>query len=203
VTPPLSPEDFQVLTSVSRETLGRFESYAALLVKWQKAINLVGPKTLDDIWRRHFLDSAQLWSLLPAGTRVVADLGSGAGFPGLVLALLGVPEVHLIESDQRKSVFLRETARELGLLVKVHAARAETVSGLDADLVTARALAPLDALLELAAPFLRAKRGYCLFLKGAEAERELTDSPKRRNMRVDRFPSITDPRGSILRLREI
>jgi 16S rRNA (guanine527-N7)-methyltransferase len=203
VTHSLSVADFEALTNVSRETLGRFETYAALLVKWQKAINLVGPKTLEDIWRRHFLDSAQLWSLLPPGIRSIVDLGSGAGFPGLVLALMGIPEVHLIESDQRKAVFLRETARELGLSVKVHAARAEAVTALDADLVTARALAPLDALLDLAAPFLQAKRGCCLFLKGAEAQRELTESQKKRNMRVERFPSLTDPRGSILRLREI
>jgi 16S rRNA (guanine527-N7)-methyltransferase len=183
--------------------LARFETYAARLVKWQKAINLVGPKTLDDVWRRHFLDSAQLWPLLPAGSQVLVDLGSGAGFPGLVLALLGFPEVHLIESDQRKAVFLRETARELSLSARIHAARAEAVSGVDADAVTARALAPLTQLIDLAAPFLRARRGCALFLKGAEAARELTEAQKKRNMRVDRFPSLTDPRGSVLRLREI
>jgi 16S rRNA (guanine527-N7)-methyltransferase len=131
------------------------------------------------------------------------DLGSGGGFPGLVLALLGVPEVHLIESDQRKAVFLRESAREMGLSVTVHASRAERVTGLDTDVATARALAPLGALFDLAAPFLRAKRGCGLFLKGAEASRELTDVQKRRNMRVDRFPSMTDARGSVLRVREI
>ena len=109
--------------------MGRFEAYAALIVKWQKAINLVGPKTLADIWRRHFLDSAQLWSLIPPGARILVDLGSGAGLPGLVLALLGFPEVHLVESDRRKAVFLRESARELGLKVTVHAARAEAVDG--------------------------------------------------------------------------
>jgi 16S rRNA (guanine527-N7)-methyltransferase len=182
--------------------LGRFEAYADRLVKWQKAINLVGPRTLDDVWRRHFLDSAQLWALIPAGSRSLVDLGSGAGFPGLVLAILGFPEVHLIESDQRKAVFLRETARELGVSLLVHAVRAEAVR-IDADLVTARALAPLDRLLDLAAPFLAARRGCGLFLKGAEAAQELTEAQKKRNMRVDRFPSLTDPRGSVLRLREI
>ena len=203
LTAALSEEDFQALTGVSRETLGRFETYAGLLKKWQRAINLVGPKTLEDVWRRHILDSAQLWPLMPAGARTLVDLGSGAGFPGLVLALLGLPEVHLIESDQRKAVFLRETARELGLSARIYAARIETVSGIDADVVTARALAPLADLVDLAAPFLRARHGCGLFLKGAEAERELTDVRKKRNMRVDRFPSLTDPRGSVLRLREI
>ncbi|MGE5146640.1 MAG: 16S rRNA (guanine(527)-N(7))-methyltransferase RsmG [Candidatus Eiseniibacteriota bacterium] len=200
---PLTPDDFQALTGVSRETLGRFQTYAGLIVKWQKAINLVGPKTLEDIWRRHFLDSAQLWSLIPAGARTLVDLGSGAGLPGLVLALLGFPEVHLIESDQRKAVFLRESARELGLSVNVHAKRAEAVTGLDADVVTARALAPLDDLIELAAPFLRVRHGCGLFLKGAESSRELTAVKKKQNMPLERFPSLTEPRGSVLRLREI
>jgi 16S rRNA (guanine527-N7)-methyltransferase len=203
MTDRLSPDDFQALTGVSRETLARFETYAALIAKWQRAINLVGPKTLDDIWRRHFLDSAQLWSLIPAGAGVLVDLGSGAGLPGLVLALLGFPDVHLIESDQRKAVFLRETARELGLTVTVHAVRAESVTGLDADVATARALAPLEELIDLAAPFLRARRGCGLFLRGAEAERELTGAQKKRNMRVDRFPSLTELRSSVLRVREI
>jgi 16S rRNA (guanine527-N7)-methyltransferase len=199
----LSATDFQALTGVSRETLGRFETYAARLVKWQRAINLVGPKTLDDIWRRHFLDSAQLWALIPAGSQILVDLGSGAGFPGLVLALLGFPEVHLVESDQRKAVFLRETARELGLSAQIHAARIETIPAIEVDVVTARALAPLSDLLDLAGPYLGKRQGCALFLKGAEAERELTQARKKRNMRVDRFPSLTDPRGSVLRLREI
>jgi 16S rRNA (guanine527-N7)-methyltransferase len=172
------------------------------LAKWQKAINLVGPKTLDDVWRRHFLDSAQLRALIPAGSGVLADIGSGAGFPGMVLALLGFPKVHLVESDQRKAVFLQETARELGVPARIHAGRAETVGGIAADIVTARALAPLAVLLDLAAPVLR-PGGCALFLKGADTARELTEAEKKRNMRVDRFPSLTDPRGSVLRLREI
>jgi 16S rRNA (guanine527-N7)-methyltransferase len=117
--------------------------------------------------------------------------------------LLGFPDVHLIESDQRKGVFLRESARELGLTVTLHAVRAESVRGLDADVATARALAPLDVLVDLAAPFLRAKKGCGLFLKGAEASRELTRTQKKKNMPLERFPSLTEPRGSVLRLREI
>jgi 16S rRNA (guanine527-N7)-methyltransferase len=102
------PEDFAAATGVSRETIERLSAYAALLVKWQARINLVSASTLEDLWRRHMLDSAQLLPLLPEGTTSVIDLGSGAGFPGLVLAILGIPEVHLIESDQRKCVFLTE-----------------------------------------------------------------------------------------------
>ena len=105
-------DDFRQVSGVSRETLERLRIYEALLRKWQAKINLVGPATLDDAWRRHFLDSAQLFPLLPANAQVVVDLGSGAGFPGLVLAVMGVPTVHLIESDLRKAAFLREVARE-------------------------------------------------------------------------------------------
>src|SRR5207247_807237 len=101
---------FAEATGVSRETLRRLEGYAALLVKWQRAINLVGEDSLPDLWRRHLLDSAVLFPLLPKSTECVADLGSGAGFPGLVLAILGIPEVHLVEADSRKCAFLAEAA---------------------------------------------------------------------------------------------
>src|SRR3954469_13124540 len=100
-----------VLTGVSRETRERLDIYADLLRKWQRSINLVGPRTVGDLWNRHFLDSAQLLPLMPPGVSVLVDFGSGAGFPGLVLAILGVKQVHLIESDQRKATFLREVAR--------------------------------------------------------------------------------------------
>src|SRR6266446_2343020 len=111
---PLDPTGFTALTGVSRETLARLEAYAALLAQWNERINLVGRDTRRDIWRRHFLDSAQLLPHVPAGTRSLADLGSGAGFPGLVLAILGVCGVELVESDARKCAFLREAARIAG-----------------------------------------------------------------------------------------
>jgi len=144
---------FQAATDVSRETLVQLQRYADLLQKWGKRINLVGPSTLDDIWRRHMLDSAQLWPHLPADTRVLVDFGSGAGFPGLVLAIMGVPEVHLIESNQRKCVFLREVARATGVNVTVHSTRIEAVAGFPAAVVTARALAILAILRALGRPF--------------------------------------------------
>src|SRR5438128_9533633 len=102
----LGPEDFAALTGVSRETSARLEAYAALLAQWNQRINLVGRDTLRDVWRRHFLDSAQLLCYVPEGTRSLVDLGSGAGFPGLVLAILGMPGVELVESDARKCAFL-------------------------------------------------------------------------------------------------
>lgn len=198
----LTADGFQRATGVSRETLARLEIYAALLVKWQPTINLVGRSTLDDVWRRHFLDSAQLFPLLPEGVRVLVDLGSGAGFPGLVLAILGVAETHLIESDQRKATFLREVARATGVPVQVHARRIEAVPPFAADAVTSRALAPLADLLAWASPFI-GNQGVCLFPKGRQVEDELTGAAKGWNMRVERFDSQTDPTGTILRVSKL
>lgn len=189
---------------VSRETLARLETYAALLVKWQAKINLVGPATLPDLWRRHFLDSAQLLPLLPFAAGVLVDLGSGAGFPGLVLAIMSDWRVHLVDSDQRKCAFLRQVALDTGVNIRVaiHAQRFEAVAGYKAEVVTARACAPLEALLGYALPFL-GENGRCLFLKGAQAEEELTAAEANWNMQVDRRPSLTDPAGTILVIEQL
>lgn len=197
-----TPEDFQAVTGVSRETLDRLRLYADLLTKWQKRINLVGPATVPDLWRRHMLDSAQVFPHLPAGTPRLIDLGSGAGFPGLVLAILGVPEVHLIESDQRKGVFLREVARQTEAPVTVHTARIEAVQGLKAPVITARALAALPKLLEWATPLME-EGGQCLFLKGQNLDEELTAAREIWIFDEDRFPSQSDSSGVLLRLREV
>jgi 16S rRNA (guanine527-N7)-methyltransferase len=194
--------EFQRRTDVSRETLARLETYAALLRKWQKAINLVSRDSLADLWRRHMLDSAQLLPLLPKNTRVLVDLGSGAGFPGLVLAALGVPEVHLIESDARKCAFLREAARALDVTVQIHNCRAEEMPAMAADVVTARALASLPDLLDLAERFI-ASHTICLLLKGKGADEELTRAGERWNMTLTRQSSASDPSGTILRLEHV
>jgi 16S rRNA (guanine527-N7)-methyltransferase len=191
-----------VLAGVSRETRERLNTYADLLRKWQRSINLVGPRTIDDLWNRHFTDSAQLLPLIPPSARVLVDFGSGAGFPGLVLAILGVAEVHLIESDQRKATFLREVARATGTPVTVHAKRIEQVAPFPADVVSARALAPLSDLLGFAAPFLRPD-SLCLFPKGQMAEDELSAASKTWNMTVDRIQSVTDSSATILRISRV
>jgi len=165
-------------------------------------MNLVGRSTMPDLWNRHFWDSAQLYPLLPPGTRTLVDLGSGAGFPGLVLAILGVEDVHLIEADSRKAAFLRAVSRETGTGVTVHSARIETMQPFPADVVTARALSPLPKLVEQARPFL-GPQTVCLFPKGQNVESELTEARKRSMITVDRVPSRSDPRGTILCLREI
>ena len=188
--------------TVSRETVVRLELYATLLRKWQAKINLVAPSTLESVWSRHILDSAQVWAYLPTGTERLVDLGSGAGFPGLVLAILGVPQVHLIESDSRKSAFLREVARQTAAPVTIHNARIERVPPFSAQVVTARALAPLADLLALAAPFF-GNAGVGLFLKGQSWEEELTAAGKGWNMQVNSFASLTDAQARVLHLSAV
>jgi 16S rRNA (guanine527-N7)-methyltransferase len=205
----LSPEAFQARLSVSRETRDKFRAYAELLCKWNRAINLVSPKTLDNLWRRHFLDSAQLRSLLPDAPpdrpRAILDVGAGAGFPGLVLALLDCGQVHLVESDQRKTEFLREAIRVTGAAAELHPQRIENLDAFAVDVVTCRAFAPLDRILTLTEPFLIPKTGdktpIGLFLKGRRADEELTAATKMWRLRTERFESETDSEASILRLR--
>jgi len=199
---PLTPEAFAAETGVSRETLAKLALLVDLLQKWQRAINLVAANTLQDIWRRHILDSAQLYPLLPPGTRSLIDIGSGAGFPGLVLAAMGVPEVHSVESDQRKCAFQREAARVAGLSVTIHAQRIESLPKMRADAIISRACADLPQLLEYAYPFVSPST-QCLFLKGQQVERELTEAGKGWKMQTERFPSRTDPTGTVLRLSHV
>lgn len=182
---------------VSRETCERFEKYHALLLKWQAAINLVGASTLDDVFIRHFLDSAQLLNCITSKEIVLADMGSGAGFPGMVLAILGVRDVHLIESDVRKATFLREVSRETNTPVTIHDQRVEDVKVPHIDLVTARALAPLVDLLKMAKT-LGVKN--CLFMKGAQAEEEVAKARKKFDFNVEMIKSITDPEAKILKI---
>ena len=199
---PLTADGFAGLTGVSRETLPRLEAYAALLKRWSGRINLVSRNTLGDLWRRHFLDSAQLLPFIPEKTRSLVDLGSGAGFPGLVLAILGVPGVELIESDKRKCAFLREAARLTNASAKIVDSRIETAKAHPADIVTARACAPLDQLLPLAQRFIGPKT-VCLFLKGERVDEELTAAQRDWRMTVARLPSRADPRGVILKLQQV
>jgi 16S rRNA (guanine527-N7)-methyltransferase len=209
---PMTPEEFlQALQAldpnVSRETISALEAYAAILRKWQKAINLVSGGTLDDLWRRHFLDSAQLLPLLAdpaAGDGGITDLGSGAGFPGLMLAILSGRPTRLVESDQRKAAFLGEAARATGCAdrVKIHAVRVEALKPWTAGTVTARALAELGQLLDWASPLVGPDT-VLLFPKGAKADEELTGAARVWKMVTERRRSITDPTGLILRLSHL
>lgn len=199
----LKPTDLLDQGHVSRETLKRLEIYADLLVRWQKRINLVGPGTLADPWRRHFLDSVQLAGMIGPDDGILTDLGSGAGFPGLVLAIVLDREVHLVESNAKKASFLNEVARETGASATVHPVRIEALTPWPTDVITARALAPLSRLLEFAARFSRPDGSgppKCLFLKGASVGSELTEAEKQWNMRAQLVTSLSDPTGRVLQV---
>jgi 16S rRNA (guanine527-N7)-methyltransferase len=200
--PPLGPRGFAEIVPVSRETLGRLEAYTELLTRWSVRINLVGRDTIADLWRRHILDSAQLQPLIPTAANSMIDLGSGAGLPGLVLAILGVPGVELVEADSRKCAFLREGIRITEAAATLRPCRIEAVPPHPVDIVTARACAPLDRLLGLAEPFLAAG-SECLFLKGERVEEELTLARKRWTMTASLHQSRSDPRGVVLRLQQV
>lgn len=197
----------QLQLDVSRETMDRLKTYVGLLKKWNPAINLVARGTLDDAWSRHILDSAQLFALAPSTARTWLDLGSGGGFPGMVNAILAAERnsnsTHtLVESDQRKCAFLSQVARDLSLEVNVVATRIENLSPLCADVITARALAPLPRLLDLAAPHL-APNGICLFLKGARHREEIAEARVQWHMSYELTPSITDPDSVIMKLKAL
>lgn len=203
----MTGKGFHPALDVSRETTERLRSYEALLRKWNARINLVSRTTLDDIWSRHFLDSAQLYALAPPGTRHWADLGSGGGFPGLVVAVLAADEgrdlaMTLVESDQRKAAFLATAGRELGLSLDVRAERIERLPPLAADVVSARALAPLTDLLGFAERHLVAG-GTALFPKGATYADELASAKRVWQFSASSVPSKTDPSAVVLKVTEI
>ena len=189
---------------VSRETMERLEAYVAVLLDWRERVNLVGRSTLDDVWGRHVLDSGQLFRHLPAECPSVMDIGSGAGLPGLVLAILAAESrpgmaTVLVESDGRKCAFLEAAMREAGVVVEIRHERVERLPPLKPAVITARALAPLEKLLAMTRsqhhPGLQ-----CLFMKGASHEQELTcldDSP---NIAATVIPSVTNPEGAIISL---
>ncbi|MDF1748151.1 MAG: 16S rRNA (guanine(527)-N(7))-methyltransferase RsmG [Alphaproteobacteria bacterium] len=195
---------FQKNTDVSRETMEQLEAYAALLLKWQPKINLISKNTIPELWTRHFLDSAQLIDLCPSTAKTLIDLGSGAGFPGLVLAIMSEMTVHLIESDTRKSAFLREAARIAGVSdrVTVHATRAEAVDLPPADIISARALASLSDLLPLAHRFW-GEGTIALFPKGKRYKEELTAANYAWYITYDAVRSRSDDDSVLLRLTDM
>ena len=187
---------------VPRETQEKLDCYVQLLIKWQARINLISSKTLPEIWHRHILDSAQLVSYLPKTPSVILDMGSGAGLPGVILAILTHHQLHLVESDSRKIAFMRTALRETGTSAILHEQRMETVPALRPDIITARALAPLSQLITLASGQHHEKIEY-LFLKGREAKQELTALPACPKMEAECLPSMTDSQASIIRLKPI
>jgi 16S rRNA (guanine527-N7)-methyltransferase len=193
--PPLPPLDPDIEA--------KLDSFLNLLWRWNGRINLVADREPDTIRFRHIDDSLQLLPLIPPGDGPMADLGSGGGFPGLILALATGRETHLVESDRRKAAFLTEAAARLGLAkVRVHATRIEQAALPPVAVLTARALAPLTDLLPHAARLL-APGGVAIFPKGRSAEGELTEALRGWHLQVERFASRTDPHATIFRLSEL
>lgn len=203
---PLSPAQFEAAYPVSRETLARLEAFVSLLAEWNSSrFNLVSANSLADVWRRHVWDSAQLAPLIPQSARSLADLGSGAGFPGLVLAILAKNQdgacIHLVESMTKRCRFLQAVIDALDLPAVVHNVRAESLT-LKVDVVTARACAPMVKLLGYAWPYLRAG-ATGLFLKGQDVEVELQDAATSWKFQADLIPSISHVDGRIARLKKV
>ncbi|MEM1391296.1 MAG: 16S rRNA (guanine(527)-N(7))-methyltransferase RsmG [Pseudomonadota bacterium] len=192
---------------VSRETFERMEAYEALLIKWQRSINLISKASISDIWNRHILDSLQLTDHAPEDPNFWVDLGSGAGLPGLICAVALTEkspqtEFTLIEVDQRKCVFLAEASRALGISVNIVRQRIEDVDSLQADVVSARALAPLDLLCSYASRHL-SPGGICLFLKGKSLQDEVDQADKSWRMQRELIASRSDPEGVIVRIKDL
>lgn len=200
------PEDFAAAFDVSRETIARLTAYAALLSRWNARINLVGRASLADLWHRHLADSAQLWRLRPPAARSWLDLGSGAGLPGIVLAILATDHCGhafaVAESDLRKAAFLQAAARELALPVTVHPVRIEALTAPRADIVTARALAPLTTLM-LYTEKCRRPGGTALFLKGRSVHKEVAAAQARWEFDHRLHPSLTDPDAAAVEIGAI
>jgi 16S rRNA (guanine527-N7)-methyltransferase len=196
------PAEFAAAQPVSRETLARLKAFVGLLTDWNARHNLVSAASLAEVWKRHIWDSAQLAPLIPSDAKTLVDLGSGAGFPGLVLALLLQDRlaVTLTESIGKKAQFLRAAAERLGLRVEVRQARIEEAKAEPFDVVTARACAPLPKLLDYAQHF-TGPRTLCLFLKGQNLGDELTLARKTWRMTLTQHPSVTHPFGTILEIR--
>lgn len=199
----LTREDVRRKFDVSRETLERLDILVSLLSKWTQRINLVSPASLDEVWHRHVADSAQLWQLSTQEAENWLDLGSGAGFPGLVIAAFGadVPgfQISLIESDVRKAAFLSTVVRDASLPAKIYAERVEALPSQLARVITARALAPLKILLEMAERH-RDPEGTALFPKGRTVHKELEDALRTWRFTYSLHPSVTDPEARIVEI---
>tara|TARA_B110000046_G_scaffold100176_1_gene107668 strand:+ start:120 stop:755 length:636 start_codon:yes stop_codon:yes gene_type:complete len=202
-------DDFCSIQYVSRETYDKFKIYYETLIKWQKSINLISNSTLDSVWRRHILDSAQLYKYTQNMKGNILDFGSGAGFPGLVLAMMGNDNINAVESDEKKCIFLKEVARLSDTKINIHNSRIEKLKFINPELITARALAPLVKLIEYIENYmkqgnnLRKNLPKLLFLKGKNYKQELSELKKIRNFDVTVCPSLSDEYGKILNIKNI
>lgn len=190
--------------NVSRETVEKLKAYDQLVRKWNPTINLASKQSMSELWSRHIVDSAQIFPHIPASSNLCLDVGSGGGFPGIVLATISTEHVPtrrfiLVESDQRKAAFLREVIRSLKLRAEVRSERIESLEKIGADFFTARALAPLSKLLAFAHQHL-SLQGVCIFPKGENHLEEIKVAQKLFRFEYQSIQSLTDPRSAILRI---
>ncbi len=189
--------------NVSRETIEKLKIFHDTLIKWNKIHNLIGESTSSEIWHRHILDSAQLIKYISDDTsQKIVDFGSGAGFPGLVIAIIKDIPVVLIEANEKKCFFLKEIQRKLNLKVDICASRIENIPDLKSDLITARALDELESLLSYASYHLKTN-GKCLFLKGKEVGDEIENAQKKWHFNLLRHQSLVDKKSYVLEIKDI
>lgn len=194
------------LNILLKESEKNIYMYIDILKKWQKAVNLVSNTSLNDIWNRHIVDSAQLYPLIPKSSKILVDMGSGAGFPALVLAILNkdqqgpLKDIILIESDTKKCLFLKEVARILSLPVHIINQRIENICNIQADIITARGLASVDILLKYAKNMV-SHETICLFLKGQNVQKEIQNNTI--FCQIEMIKSITNSNSSILKITEV
>ena len=202
-------EKFSSHVFVSRETYKKLCLFQKILIKWQKSINLISKNTIENTWERHFLDSAQLYKFVLDIEGNIIDFGSGAGFPGMVLAIMGKKNIHLVESDYKKCVFLKEIAMLTETDITIHNCRIEELNFINVDLVTCRALASLKKLIHYVEIFInkslgeRQKLPKLLFLKGKSYYSEIIELSKIKKISFEEYPSITDKDGKILYISKV
>jgi 16S rRNA (guanine527-N7)-methyltransferase len=187
---------------VSHETVERLSLYHDLLLKWQTKVNLVGPDTIGEAWQRHFLDSLQLLNILPTLKCRMLDFGTGAGFPGMILAIAGVSDMHLVESDAKKITFLKEVARITKTNVSIHHGRIEQQNFSDVNVILSRACSALEKLFVFSSPFV-SHGTTCLFHKGKNYSTELEDANEQWDFDSTVIPSVTDAQGVILKISNL
>ena len=202
-------EKFSSNVFVSRETYEKLCVFKKVLIKWQNSINLISRSTINNIWARHFLDSAQLYTFVRNVEGNIIDFGSGAGFPGMVLAIMGKKNIHLVESDHKKCVFLKEIAMLTETDITIHNCRIEDLSFINVDLITCRALASLSKLINYVEIFTNKSLGEkkelpkLLFLKGKSYYSEVIELSKNKKISFKEYPSITDRNGKILYINKV
>ena len=204
MTGSMTAAEFGKRCSVPRETMDQLICYSDLLVKWQNSINLVSNATLEDMWRRHFYDSAQLIDHIKKGktSSNILDVGSGAGFPGLVLSIMGAGKVQLVESNGKKCAFMKQVIQKTGIDAIVQNERVEKIEACSIDFITSRACADLEKLLSITAHLIT-PRTECLFLKGQKAEEEIKRASKKWDFKIKKIISKSEESGMILKLSEI